>query len=315
MAPHILQSLNPNLESTSLDLPVTDFNNPWRALIIHRLIRRENHSEVYSVRDFSSMEENFDIEARAFMLDEVPVKVRRHRLRCINRLKNRTVLTGGARGATVVAYKKYNLEWDDIKGDPAQFREDYWSRQPLHWLAEEQYQNKAREVGDLVGSAEELFRAVIFLYLAYDKQGRLRSSIPVEALKLSTGSSKLAAIVSQDWDEKILKSDDYDVLKAYTYLSLKEKEVRFFGWLEEATSRMSCLQVFTGIKETLRRISENLEVDTSAAFCEMYEIFINEDAGQLRVLQHVQEVLSTTKYRAEVASQHLSDLLSPKTRR
>lgn len=77
-------------------------------LVSHRFrnekfLRHDNHADVYAVYRPPSQSEEF--EARVYQVEGVSPKLRRHRLRNIKRLSNRTVLEDGWEGKIVVVYK------------------------------------------------------------------------------------------------------------------------------------------------------------------------------------------------------------------
>lgn len=74
---------------------------------IGRLIRRENHADVYSVHDPDDRDEcpTSNLEARAFALGGIPARLKGYRKRCIRRLKDRIYLQTWCRGVFVVVYR------------------------------------------------------------------------------------------------------------------------------------------------------------------------------------------------------------------
>ncbi|KAF4468513.1 hypothetical protein FALBO_4598 [Fusarium albosuccineum] len=120
-ARHALQLPDSDPEDPVVDLVVTDAEDPKTTEKIGRLIRRENHSDVYSVHSTTEDIMWTFLEARAFILDGIPAKLKRHRKRCIKRLEGRAILECWCRRAFLVVYltdpRLKNQIDDESEGD------------------------------------------------------------------------------------------------------------------------------------------------------------------------------------------------------
>ncbi|KAF7555007.1 hypothetical protein G7Z17_g2486 [Cylindrodendrum hubeiense] len=107
---HALQLPDADPADLTVDLLVMDAHDHKEPKKIGRLIRRENHADVYSVHDPNNDVEYIDIEARAFILDGIPAKLKRYRKRCIKRLE------GPEKFSLNTVWPKERLpEWLDLK--------------------------------------------------------------------------------------------------------------------------------------------------------------------------------------------------------
>ena len=80
--------------------------NPDATLVLGWQMREESHYKAHAVMD-RWRRRRFDLVARVYRLDTetVPLKVRRHRLRCINRLASRTILEVSVPNFRIVVYR------------------------------------------------------------------------------------------------------------------------------------------------------------------------------------------------------------------
>lgn len=104
---HALQLPSDDIHETKVNISVQDIAFEHSRYRIGELIRRERHSDVYSVYfEYDDGDPILDsgAELRVFVLDGVPGKLRQHRKRCIERLEPRTYLKATCRGATVIGY-------------------------------------------------------------------------------------------------------------------------------------------------------------------------------------------------------------------
>ncbi|CEI68218.1 hypothetical protein FVEN_g11828 [Fusarium venenatum] len=111
---HALQLFRENAGMTHVNALLQDHEFPDTRVKIAGLIRRERHSDVYSVyidEDGSSLDQR--AEARAFILNGVPAELRRHRTRCMRRLRHRALLEAPFRGAMVTVYETIQSEKED----------------------------------------------------------------------------------------------------------------------------------------------------------------------------------------------------------
>ncbi|KAH7207198.1 hypothetical protein DER44DRAFT_364854 [Fusarium oxysporum] len=107
-ARHALQLPEDDPDDKIVDLILEDEDDPEYSLMIGDLIRRERHADVYSVYWYADACRDEASEARAFVLDGVPRKLKWHRKRCIQRLSPRTWCEASCRGAKVIIYKINN---------------------------------------------------------------------------------------------------------------------------------------------------------------------------------------------------------------
>ncbi|KAJ3544750.1 hypothetical protein NM208_g2889 [Fusarium decemcellulare] len=121
VARHALQLPDSDPQDPVVDLVVADAEVPQLAEKIGRLVRRENHADVYSVHDPDSGFMWPFLEARAFILDGIPPKLKRYRKRCIKRLESRVWLQCWCCGAFLVVYLTDSLSkrsiYDKSDGD------------------------------------------------------------------------------------------------------------------------------------------------------------------------------------------------------
>ncbi|RDL36206.1 uncharacterized protein BP5553_06818 [Venustampulla echinocandica] len=81
---------------------------------VEKLLRHDNHAVVYSATSFASPTISF--EARAYVLEGIPQKLRQYRLRNMKRLSSRVVLETRWQGMAVIMYRT-NAEGGEDPGD------------------------------------------------------------------------------------------------------------------------------------------------------------------------------------------------------
>ncbi|KAI1038844.1 hypothetical protein LB503_007882 [Fusarium chuoi] len=109
-ARHALQLPDQDSDNTVVNLDLTGENMEFPTKI-GELIRRERHADVYSVCWDDPSIRYMGFEARAFIIDQVSGKLKRHRKRCIQRLGPRTLLNVSCRGAEVIVYTANRNDW------------------------------------------------------------------------------------------------------------------------------------------------------------------------------------------------------------
>ncbi|KAF5240718.1 hypothetical protein FAUST_4244 [Fusarium austroamericanum] len=113
---HVLQRPEDDINETQVNVLLQDFEFSDTRVRIGQLIRRERHCDVYSVfidEDGSRLDER--VEARAFIVDGVPTKLKRYRTHCIDRLRCRALLVAAFRGATVIVNEIRQPEKENVK--------------------------------------------------------------------------------------------------------------------------------------------------------------------------------------------------------
>ncbi|KUI52920.1 hypothetical protein VP1G_00441 [Cytospora mali] len=86
------------------------------SLRIDKLLERQDipHADIYSVFDEENDRLAEDIEARVYILDSAHPKIRKHRLRCIKRMKTRTILEQKVSNGVVVVIKTSPMSGGNI---------------------------------------------------------------------------------------------------------------------------------------------------------------------------------------------------------
>ncbi|KAJ4256824.1 hypothetical protein NW762_008920 [Fusarium torreyae] len=117
-ARHALQLLDAGSDDLTVGVTLMDANFPHKTAKIGQLIRRERHADVYSVLDPENDSAYSGHEARAFVLDGIPRKLKRYRKRCVKRFHGRSLLEAPFRGAMVIVYATdLMIRYDDVDKD------------------------------------------------------------------------------------------------------------------------------------------------------------------------------------------------------
>ncbi|KAH7202540.1 hypothetical protein V3481_010515 [Fusarium oxysporum f. sp. vasinfectum] len=280
---HALQLPDEDPDRTVVDLDLTGENIEF-PIKIGELIRRKRHADVYSIYRNNSSTRDMTTEARAFIIDGVAGKLKRHRKRCIQRLGPRTLLNVSCRGAEVIVYTVNCNDWlvtaeeedkdsnetcrsvlvptgkTSYKREAARIRQ----RERRREKADQEHSSSPQDA-ELITNGTSLsedladtFRAAILLYIFFDKKGYGR---PFGALYVPGScrrSSKLVNLYSLLFVNGSPPSkfgDPYQTSNADKWL--RHEILQHFKDLETHFSNMSYRQLFTGVHSVLLTLSSS----------------------------------------------------------
>ncbi|KAF4976276.1 hypothetical protein FDECE_18491 [Fusarium decemcellulare] len=315
---HALQLPGSDPEDPVVDMLVTQMmkhpQDHLKTEKIGRLIRKENHADVYSVHDPFADFRWTNLEARAFILDGIPAKLKRYRKRCIKRLEGRVYLDCRCRGAFLVVYftdKIFDSDNDDEsegnadgageengavepreteKTEPmgrSAAKDAFWKRGSAHPTARkapskketEQISEKPRPLSTIGWGALCLRRACIMLYLAYDEEGELRSLAPLDLPDVFINTPTMRAWANSLESHRLCLTCGLKDLEDISWVY--NTRMFLLKGLELKVCKMEYRQLFSGIHFALSR-----QADAGAL-----NVLVKGINPRREVLQHVGEVL------------------------
>ncbi|KAI3581956.1 hypothetical protein IWW34DRAFT_729897 [Fusarium oxysporum f. sp. albedinis] len=286
-ARHALQLPYDDPESICADLVLEIENIPGLRIRIGDLIRRERHADVYSVEwEPPSADDGIGSEARAFVLDGVHGKLKRHRKRCIQRLRHRMWWEATRRGAEIIVYTVNSKagvvtpEKEDTDSNKASRRvlvptkRTNYKREAARTRQRERRRQKASQENSLEASSSpqdaelikddaslkeeeptDIFKAAILLYIVFDKNGNQRLVDQLDVPESCMRSSKLVNLYSLLLMHKVSSkfADLHQILNADEWLL--HEILQHFRDLECQFSNMSYRQLFMGVHSVLSTLS------------------------------------------------------------
>ncbi|KAI1034760.1 hypothetical protein LB504_004482, partial [Fusarium proliferatum] len=278
---HALQLPGEALDSTVVNMDLVDQDMDELPIRIGELIRRERHADVYSIyRRYRTRD--MTTEARAFIIDGVSGKLKRHRKRCIQRLGPRTLFNVSCRGAEVIVYTVNCNEWLVLTGEEERdsnetcprvlvpMKKSSYKQEAARMRQRERRREKVDQENSSISQDADLitddaslsedvadtFRAAIMLYIFFDKKGHERPVKPLWVPASCRRSFKLVNLYSllvlnggspSKSREPHRGPNEEKWFQHQTLQHLKDLETHF--------SSMSYRQLFTGVHSVLLTLS------------------------------------------------------------
>ena len=276
---------------------------------LEKLLEKGHHADVYSVLSIPRNSSVEGLEARVYVVEDIPDKLRQYRLRSIKRLSSRTVLEVQKNGLVVVLYKVDSASVEgsknrmhseptpqnDERGErtqkaKTQLKSDHQrettrlrqlERRKLNRQKEQQKKTESNRSDSegvfevIQGEKDEEETLYVLLHLAYNHRPELRQQLPPAS----------RVVLEKYLQSQPLKFEDDNEMDAF--MAIKLREVLFLGRQEKKLPEIEKRRK----KEYADLLKQHLLLRNGSEAYKSMQNRVTMAKHKLMVIRHVQQLL------------------------